>query len=132
MQPYWIALIKATIIKIGTIKRYWKLATGYVERVWMLPEAKEAKQIENMARFLEAVAKQLTELKHAGVPDEELRRLAVQLNVPLIQANLEAMILVRQFSSQRKQSSSSDDNSATESQQSSTDSPARDSEPPRS
>lgn len=131
MEPYWVALIKAAVTKTESIKRYWKLVTGFVARVWTLSEAKEAKQIENMARYLETVAKQLTALKHAGVPGEELRKLAVSLNVPLIQANLEAMIIARQFSSVPKQHTSSGKKAETESQQTSTDNSESDPTPPQ-
>ena len=99
MDPYWMPLIKAAISKIINLRRYWKLVTGFVVRVSTLPEAKEAKQIDNMAKYIDTVAKHLGTLKRSGVPDEQIRRLAVELNVPLIQANLEAMIIARTFSS---------------------------------
>jgi len=131
MQPYWISLIKAAVVRAVNIKRYWKLVTGFIAKVSTLPEAKEAKQIENMAKYLEAVAKQLTALKRAGVSEEKVRALAVELNVPLIQANLEAMLIARQFSSDPQQRASSDDAQGTDSQPK-VDTSASDSIPPSS
>lgn len=95
MDPTWLAALKAAVTQIKSIKRYWLIAVNFVKRVWSLDELREAKQIENMTKYLEAVAKTLAVMKKSGVPEDEIRQLALELNVPLIQANLEAMIIAR-------------------------------------
>lgn len=101
MQPGWIALIKETLAQIADFRRYWKLVTGFISKVSTIPEAKEAKRIENTEKYLIALAKQLSAMKKMGTPDEELRQLAESLGVPLLQANLEAMVIARQLSAPR-------------------------------
>lgn len=98
MEQHWLTFLKAATSRIIGLKRYWKTICGFVSRIAMLNETREARQIENMARYLDVVSKSLSIMKRNGCPEEVLRKLAVDLNVPLVEANLEAMIVARQFS----------------------------------
>lgn len=97
MEQHWLSFLKAATSRIIGMKRYWKAICGFVSRVAMLNETREARQIENMTKHLESVSKSLSIMKRNGCPEDVLRKLAVDLNVPLVQANLEAMIVARQF-----------------------------------
>lgn len=97
MEQVWLSLIKAAALRVVGLKRYWKVICKFVSKVSLLEETREARRIENMTKYLEAVAKNLSSMKRNGVSDEAIRALAVELNVPLIQANLEAMVIARQF-----------------------------------
>ncbi len=97
MSQGWIELIKSGVLAVAGLKKYWKVICGFVAKVSMLDHAREFRQIENMTKYLEAVSKQLAAMKRAGVPQATIQGLAVSLNVPLIQANLEAMVIARQF-----------------------------------
>ncbi|CAE6754804.1 hypothetical protein R69927_07811 [Paraburkholderia domus] len=128
MEHNWPALIKAAALRIAGLKRYWKLISGFVYRVSLLAETREAKKIENMIKYLDGVSKTLTVLKKNGVPDEKIQELAIELNVPLIQANLEGMIIARKFvlaptSPEASQNASSRDPSSDSSKPSSGDPP---------
>ena len=98
MDQPWLRFVKDAILRVAGLKRYWKLIVGFVGRVALLNETREAKQVENMTRYLESVSKYLAVMRKNGCSDDEIRRYAVELNVPLIQANLEAMIVERRFS----------------------------------
>lgn len=97
MESHWLKLIKTAIIGIFSLRRYWKVLCGFISRVSLLNESRESKQLDNMAKYLDAVAKNLAVMKKNGCPEEEIRILARELNVPLIQANLEAMIIAREY-----------------------------------
>lgn len=97
MEQHWLTFLKAAMSRIIGLKRYWKAIVEFVSRIAMLNETREARRIENMAKYLDVVSKSLSIMKRNGCPEEVLRRLAVDLNVPLIEANLESMIVARQF-----------------------------------
>ena len=97
MEQQWLTFLKAAMSRIIGLKRYWKAICEFVSRIAMLNETREARRIENMAKYLDVVSKSLSIMKRNGCPEEVLRKLAVDLNVPLIEANLEAMIVTRQF-----------------------------------
>lgn len=101
MEQHWLGFLKGTISQIIGLKKYWKVLCGFVSRVSLLNETREARQIENMTKYLQAVAKQLVVMKRSGCSEEVIRDLAIKLNVPVIQANLEAMIVARQFEVQK-------------------------------
>ena len=97
MEQPWLTFLKAATSRIIGLKRYWRTICGFVSRIAMLNETREARRIENMAKYLDVVSKSLSIMKRNGCPDEVLRKLAVDRNVPLIEANLESMIVARQF-----------------------------------
>jgi hypothetical protein len=98
MLPTWLAPLKSAIQYLRGASRYWLIVTKFVKRVSTIPGLVEKQQIENMDAYLRSLSKHMSELKRRGATDEELRFLAIQLSVPLIQANLEAMIVARRLS----------------------------------
>ena len=97
MEPLWLKAIKDAIASIANLKKYWKVLCKFVLEVSLLKEAKEARQIENMEKYLAVVGKQLALMKEMGCPEEDIQKLAKELNIPLIQANLEAMLIARKL-----------------------------------
>ena len=95
MKRNWLDKIKQLAVSIADLKRYWKVIVGFLLRVSQIDQEREAKQIENMNAYLTVVAEQLEKMKSSGVSDDEVRKLAIELKVPLIQSNLEAMIINR-------------------------------------
>lgn len=93
----WLETIKDAISSITGLKKYWKVLCEFISQVSLLKEAREARQIENMAKYLEVVNKQLVSMKEMGCSDEDIKKLATELNIPLIQANLEAMLIARKL-----------------------------------
>lgn len=97
MKGSWLDQVKLVASSISELKRYWKVLIGFLSRVSNLEVEREARQIENMKRYLEIVTEQLIVMKNAGCSETEIKKLAKELNVPLIQANLEAMIIARKM-----------------------------------
>lgn len=82
----------------------WQPVSSLISRVALLDEHREAKQIENIEKHLAAVAGTLKVLKASGASAEELRGLALSLQVPILQANLEAMLVARGLELRRRSS----------------------------
>lgn len=96
MEGHWSNLLKADILRIFSLKRYWKLICGFLEKVSLINEKREAYQIENSEKFLNSLAKIIVTMRENGCPEEEIQKIVMRQHA-LIQANLEAMIIARQF-----------------------------------
>ena len=90
-----LAFLERFIQKVSVLKRYWKVIMGFISRVSLIEQHREEKQINNMKLYLSAVSDQIDIMKKMGRSEKEIQDQLSQLNVPLIQANLEAMIISR-------------------------------------
>lgn len=73
----------------------WALNTAK-KLVWW-HETTEEKQIANMAKYLKASNEVLEELRKNGLSKKELQELARELNLPVIQAMMDRMVLNRKI-----------------------------------
>ncbi|MDF7827026.1 hypothetical protein P4B35_23580 [Pontiellaceae bacterium B12227] len=88
-----------TGIRMGWLKvtSLFNLLLGFLTHVAMIPQLREKKQIENMASYLDAVSQVLDELEKRGATKTEIKKMAQELNVPIIESNLKAMLLLREL-----------------------------------
>ena len=95
--PKHLAFLEAFTQSISSLKRYWKVILGFVSRVSLIEQHREEKQIKNMKLYLSVVSEQIDIMKKMGFSDKEIQDQLSRLNAPLIQANLEAMIISRKL-----------------------------------
>lgn len=96
-SPKELGFLESFIQKISSLKRYRKVILGFLSRVSLIEQHREEKQISNMKLYLSAVSDQIDIMKKMGFSEKEIQEQLSQLNVPLIQANLEAMIISRKI-----------------------------------
>lgn len=96
-NPKHLAFLESFIQSISFLKRYRKVILGFIFRVSLIEQNREEKQLKNMKLYLSVVSDQIDDMKKIGFSDKEIREQLSRLNVPLIQANMEAMIISRKL-----------------------------------
>lgn len=81
--------------KMIPLKRIVRALLLVATRLMWWQEKAEEKQIRNTALYLEAADEVLRTLRDNGMPEDELRKLACDLNIPVIQAMMDAMLINR-------------------------------------
>ena len=83
------------IEKVSKLQPFTHFLPTFIGRVSRLFRGEEEKAIEVMEKYLRVVNKELIHLSKNGFSDKEIRKLAEELKIPILQANCDALRLSR-------------------------------------
>ena len=93
----WSNQLSRLIETLPAISKYGKAVLSFMKRLTYLDQEIESRQIENTQKYLDLVDKLVVSLREANASEEYIAAVITDLKIPAVQADLEAILVLRKL-----------------------------------